>query len=433
MDMVPGLRDRNRPPKGKRWEDCLENTAIILGPNASGKSNLLDAMHFALSAIYSSATSWRDEQIFPHFPFKLRKSPSDFYSLYEFDFLSQKGERFLYGFKITENGVKEEWLRKVATVRWSTCFHRIVDEEGDDVKWNDSFISKTQQNKLGEYRSTELIISVARRSENNIISDIASELLNVTIIRSTSGNVSNRVDSIVRSLADGTLATKDLVTILRAADFAIKDVTLDESRVPKEVLEVFQKFIEAVEPNSKNPSSASIDKNSGISDVVYNLIFDHVGENGETYKIRFIDESDGTQAWISIAPRIIDSLRKGGLVIADELDASLHQTLIEMIIQLFTNEINNPYGAQLILSTHNTNLLEQRLPLGLKKESFWFIDKNNEGASELYDLTSFRTRNTDNLELRYLNYDFQALPKIQPSALRKPILSGSDFSEKEIG
>lgn len=424
LDLAPGLGERNRPAPGTTWDNQLESVAIIFGPNAAGKSNVIDAMDFAIRAVRSSATSWRDNRAFPHFPFELRHSSSRFPTRYEFDFISGEGERYLYGFEIDSRGIREEWLRRVAKVRWATCFHRIVDEEGDDTRWNSSFISKTEQATLGNYQSTELLLSVAHRNNSEPLSAIASELLQVAIARSGSGSVNSRVDSIVNSLLSGKMRRSDLLTILRAADFGIHNVTVDEAKIPKEALDTLRKFIEALEPSIDQEQQPA--KPSELSDVVYNLVFDHIGEKNDLFKMRFIDESDGTQAWISIAPRIIDVLRHGGIFIADELDASLHQSLIEMIIRLFTEEINNPHGAQLILSTHNTNLLEHRNNLGLRPESFWFVEKDSEGASELYDLTGFSTPNDANLERRYLNFRFGALPKTQPSALRGLILGQED-------
>lgn len=427
LDMAPKLGSRNRPAQGKTWEDELETSAIIFGPNASGKSNLIDALGFAIEAIRSSATSWRDSPYFPHFPFELRDAASIFPSRYEFDFISSNDERYLYGFEIDARGVREEWLRRVAKIRWSTCFHRIVDEEGDDTEWNDSFISKTEQNALGNYQQTELILSAAYRNNIRPLSIIASEIFQTSIIRSGSGSVSSRVDSIVTSLINGKISRSDLLEMLRAADFGIKNITVNEAKIPKEAFDVLQKFIEAVESSSEHKLPPA--RPSEISDVVYNLVFKHVGENGKPYELRFIDESDGTQAWISVAPRIIDVLRQGGIFVADELDASLHQSLIEMIIQLFTNDINNPHGAQIILSTHNTNILEHRSELGLTSDCFWFVEKDLEGATELYDLTGFKTPPDANLERRYLNHRFGALPKTQPSALRGLILNAPPIIE----
>jgi len=95
------------------------------------------------------------------------------------------------------------------------------------------------------------------------------------------------------------------------------------------------------------------------------------------------------------------------VVVVDELDASLHTYLAEDIISLFNSKTTNPNGAQLIATTHDTNLLNRKL---LRRDQIWFTEKDDKGATALYPLTDIRTRNTDNIEKGYLEGRFGAVP-----------------------
>jgi AAA15 family ATPase/GTPase len=84
-------------------------------------------------------------------------------------------------------------------------------------------------------------------------------------------------------------------------------------------------------------------------------------------------ESAGTRRLLVLMNEIFKILDSGGLAIIDELDASLHSVAVEAIINLFTDPDFNPNMAQLIATTHDTNLLN---PAQLRRDEIWFVEKN---------------------------------------------------------
>ena len=126
--------------------------------------------------------------------------------------------------------------------------------------------------------------------------------------------------------------------------------------------------------------------------------------------IQFLDikrESAGTLRLLVLLKPIFEALDNGFLVVIDELDASLHTYLAEQIVALFNSKKTNPKGAQLIATTHDTNLLCADY---LRRDQVWFVEKDRNGASTLYPLTDIRTRAADNLEKGYLQGRFGAVP-----------------------
>ena len=111
------------------------------------------------------------------------------------------------------------------------------------------------------------------------------------------------------------------------------------------------------------------------------------------------------------------ALDAGTLLCVDELNASLHTQASEAILKLFGSRKHNPNGAQLIATTHDTNLLASPL---LRGDEVWLTEKNEVGATHLYPLTDIETRVDDNLERGYLQGRFGAVPFANPvSALGK--------------
>lgn len=112
---------------------------------------------------------------------------------------------------------------------------------------------------------------------------------------------------------------------------------------------------------------------------------------------------------MALAPAIESALAKGGLLLVDDIE--LHPALTEFIISKFQNKKTNPNGAQIVFTTHNTELLSMEL---LRKDQFYFVDKNNEdGASELYSISDSSTRTTENIRKEYLLGKYGATPSIE--------------------
>ncbi len=115
---------------------------------------------------------------------------------------------------------------------------------------------------------------------------------------------------------------------------------------------------------------------------------------------------------------VLDALQDGATLVIDEFDTSLHPRIIPRIIELFQAPRTNPRNAQLIFSTHDASLLGTSFgePI-LKRDEVWFVEKQDDGASELYPLTSFKPRKEHNLERHYLGGSYGAVPDVYPASL----------------
>lgn len=122
-------------------------------------------------------------------------------------------------------------------------------------------------------------------------------------------------------------------------------------------------------------------------------------------------DSTGTKKMAALASYVIEALENGRILVVDELDNSLHFRLTRAIIALFNNELNR--NAQLIATVHDVSLLDcQTL---FRKEQIWFTHKDRENAY-LYSLSEFTTektgiRETSNLIEKYRKGMFGALPE----------------------
>ena len=129
-----------------------------------------------------------------------------------------------------------------------------------------------------------------------------------------------------------------------------------------------------------------------------------INANGdsELYHLELEDESDGTRKLMSIAPAIESVLDKGGVLLVDELERELHPMLVYFIIAKFQSKRSNPHGAQIIFTTHNTELMNLEY---MRKDQIYFADKKRTDG--------FTTKTADNIRKGYLAGKYGATPNLE--------------------
>ena len=126
-------------------------------------------------------------------------------------------------------------------------------------------------------------------------------------------------------------------------------------------------------------------------------------------------ESDGTRKLFNLAGPIVDTLRQGKSLFVDELDAQLHPLLSRRIVKLFNCAETNPHGAQLIFTTHDTNMLSKKL---LRRDQVVFVEKTAKTnySTKLTPMMSItldngaKPRTDSNYEKNYLEGKYGAIP-----------------------
>lgn len=427
----------NSPRSG--WRSAVSPVTVLIGPNASGKSNILEGFHYLREVLRASSTSWQDLERYPkvpYFPFRLSDETINSPSVFELDFVVD-GTRYLYGFRYGPTGVESEWMSYVPSKKWSSLFDRTVEGGASEISWNNSQFNKTVQNSFRRLNQRELLLSSALRKGIEPLASVAESMLSsLAYVPLGDSYKDSRISTVANGIRKGFMQLSDVSQLLSAADTGIVEVAVDERNLSEDQTKVVQELLEHNPYREAGESSITASNQRGdfieisVSDedletIAYQLVFRHRGTD-RTYTLKLGDESDGTLTWLSVAPLLLDALRSGGIVIADELDSSLHQQLLEMAVTLFTNPEFNPFGAQLIFSSHDTNLLEHMRELQLAPRSFWFVEKDRDGGSFVQSLSSFENHKAANYERRYFAGRYGGLPRLSPETFAALILEGTD-------
>lgn len=119
--------------------------------------------------------------------------------------------------------------------------------------------------------------------------------------------------------------------------------------------------------------------------------------------IEFSLESTGTQSLLQLLPFMLVVV-KGSVAIIDEFDTALHDILVESLV----SALNKDSEGQLILTTHNTLLMESDIP----KESIYVIDETENGNKEIQCITHYDSKIHKNTNIRnqYIHGNYHGIP-----------------------
>ena len=367
----------------------LLKSAAIYGPNAGGKSNLLQAFFFMKWNIISRKTPdtfFQGEDYKKHPFFKLdmtsRNNPSEFEVTY-----IDEGIRYQYGFSLLRGRVVEEWLLVYKSDKPQKWFHRTVDEKSGDDDYKFSSYFKGQ--KLTWQKSTRkdaLFLAVAVDLNSEQLEPVYRWLRELEILDNYF--LSQRIFD--PYFFEYERDHKKLLDFLVAADIGITDIRVktETRKVRRRPDDNERATPELVEREFKRP--VFIHQHDGISE-----------------QFEFEEESVGTQRMFLLAFYIFEVLKRGKILLVDELENSLHPKLVHFIIRLF-NSADNKKGAQLIFSTHNTSLLD--IKETFRRDQIWFVEKDKSQATVLYSLADFNARKDTAVESGYLTGRYGAIP-----------------------
>ena len=374
-------------------------SAAIYGANASGKTKLIDSLHFMKKFVLSSSKeSQKGEQI-EVLPFLLSEETCAEPSEFEINFLYNE-TLYRYGFEVTKDLVLSEWLYYRPNTKEVEIFYR--DAEGLDV--HERLFSKgAMLKKENLIRDNALVLSVAAQFNDEIAGTVMSWFRNLGIISGLQD--AGYKGYTMSQLMDGR-KKKTILNLLKSADLGIMDIKvekMDIEDIPKDIpADLKNKIIDEI----KNDKSVYLSE-SYTTHYKYNSKLEKVDNVSFSMED---EESHGTRKFFYLLGPILNSLDKGYPLVIDELDSRLHPNLVEKIVSLFNSEIVNKNNSQLVFNSHNTRVFNSE---NYRRDQIWFIEKDSYGASNLYSLSDFKSgkvRKNDNFEERYLEGRYGAIP-----------------------
>ncbi len=375
-------------------------TVVIYGANASGKTNLVNAVStMKMSVLWSQMKGIPGGGV-PRNKFLLDPVYSEKPSSFEMDFVID-GTRYHYGFETTDKSFTSEWLYEIPKAHKRKLFERNkqIFDFGRWLRGRNSDIAKLT-------RSNSLFLSSAAQNGHEQLSKIYQYFEHIVFSKSTS--VSD-IEASLEFAKDG--VNNRIIDFLKSINTGVIGYQKKEIEISEESRS-FRRELQAL--IDKIPgSSTRVRLYEKDNDKIVAIRLSHCGKNGSEVPLDLASESAGTRRLLLVLDQVFKALDEGLPIFIDELDASLHTYASEEILKLFCSPEVNRNGAQLVATTHDTNLMASPL---LRRDQLWFAEKNSEGATEIYPLTDIRTRKGDNIELGYLQGRYGAVPRKDPVA-----------------
>ncbi|MCL2438713.1 MAG: ATP-binding protein [Coriobacteriia bacterium] len=369
------------------------NITAIYGPNAGGKSNIAKAFMPFLHCITNSAEA---NYALPYEPFLLREGSDSEPTSFDVTF---SHDDHIYTYLISYNHkriIKEELKEKaLGTRRSKTIFLRESDGSINPAASKYGF-----DKKLSEVtRKDTLLITKARENNNNYANLIFDLTRSLIISQGAMAGLHPHYTDLLKTDSE---LKKKVVNLLKKCDFSIRDLTVEETFIPDDVLVALQ-VPEEVRRQMIGPAT-SITTTHVVRDKDKKVI-------GTRQLDLAMQESAGTNELIGTITPIFKALEKGKTIFLDEFGAFMHTSLVNAIIDLFESE-ENKRGARLVFNTHNTSIMSRS---GINREDIIFVEKNLAEESVITPFSSLSIRKDEAFEKRYRAGMYGGVPVLRMS------------------
>ncbi|OOV17767.1 ATP/GTP-binding protein [Flavobacterium sp. LM4] len=391
FSLLPFGKIRNREIKVLQPENYpkvqILPSAILYGPNNSGKSNFIKAFQALEWLVLKSGNFNSDQKLHANEYFHFDKQTKEKPSTFELDFIAPNRKRYNYQVTFGEKSIIKEYLYSYnITNTGKIALNTLFERNEQAIK----FIALKGAKESVNFEPNQLFLSRGDIAGNAELKDVYSFF-------------SNQVISL-------TFTETEYTNFLtrKYGEFIIDNPNSKISTLVESILQETNSGILGIETNMVDISKINFpdDISQEIKDKLFEQIkydlrskhklFDGDSEIGiDTIPLK--EQSTGTRKLIGISPVILNALLNGQVLLIDEMNTSLHTEITSWLIELFNNPITNPNNAQLIITTHDISLLDRNL---YERDQIYAIEKNEFGASNMYSFAEFTgLRKIDNNRL----------------------------------
>lgn len=361
-------------------------SAVIYGANGSGKSNLIDAIAFVKNLVVNSINHQPGTGI-RQTPHKLCGFEKE--SIYKIQFITA-GIRYVYGFTLKNMLVKEEYLYFFPNGRQTKIFER------NEIKFTAGSSFRGKFNSCKDVlKQNRLMLSCAANFSSVDEIFAVYKFFDDELVIYVPGNQKNWMNYSLYQMNSNSEMKKLVISFLRELGTGIRDIKVS----------IDQKKFES----SELPPFLSDDfKKILLQEKVDAITAKVVYEQFETDLM--LEESTGIKKLFGMLCPLIDIIVNGKVLICDELESSLHESLVFEIVKLFVKtKIRQP--AQLIFTTHETGLLNLDL---FRRDQVWFVEmKDADRSTDLYSLSEIKNvRKEENFGKGYISGKYGAIPML---------------------
>lgn len=360
-------------------------SSVIYGANGSGKSNFIDAISFMKSLVVSSI-NYQPGMGINYSPHKLNGMSSE--SSYSMQFV-KNGIRYAYGFSVQKMLIKDEYLYFFPKGRQAKIFDRQDMEFDVGSKFKGRFTNCKEVLK-----PNRLLLSCAANFTNIEEVEEVYRFFNEDLVIYSNENQENWMNYSLQQFYSNPQMKSLALSFMRAIDIDIKDIKIEIEKSDIQQFDIpnflSDEFKNRLMQEGLNKITATVDYGTFQTDL-------------------FAEESTGIQKLFAFLCPFLDIMLKGKVLICDELETSLHESLVYSLLKTFLSIEDEQ--SQIFFTTHDTSLLSLDL---FRRDQIWFTELNDEDRStELYSLAEIKNiRKDENYGKGYISGRYGAIPML---------------------
>jgi AAA15 family ATPase/GTPase len=370
------------------------SSAVIYGPNASGKTNIIGAMDTFKSIVLRGNIRNSDE----------RNSPNAASNALELipNNADAKHEPISFSIKFTESNTTIEYSLSadVGTFLEEDYPRKIISES---LKVNEELIfSRNEELVFGSLKVIKkYLVNEFEENARSAMSLAKSNLDNEELF--LMNGFKNMVSAKLVALISNWFEDKFMV-IYRADSLQLIRKFADPR---KKSIYIEKTLNDAANYFGINSNALGyVVSDDDASDVKLCSIFKETAKGNSAAISAEMFESYGTIRFVNMFPLVVNAILNGGTLVVDEFDASIHPMALMSIINVFHNDDININRAQLIFNTHNPVFLNSNL---FRRDEIKFVERDDETHySKHYSLAYFGTTGEKGVRMHddYMKYYF---------------------------
>lgn len=388
LSFIPTNDDTSRDIYTEEVADgvSLLKIGCIYGSNASGKTNILKALDFFTQFMVNDDLNKGDE--IGVVPFLLDDVSRQERTQFEMTLYLNR-EKYKLNLVLDNKVIYEETLQVYSSVQPTLLYKRTYNAEKDatDIVFGGKvgLVKKSREAIEGNTFNKRTVIAAfgmsnVEKSRLNLVYDFFSQ--RIAPIMYPQSSLMGFTKRRITKDRDGKLK-KFILHFLKASDFNISDIAIHEEEVS--ITPEMELMIKNTSGMPEKAKEEILKKGTLRSDEMF---FVHHTSNGDKELGEEL-ESRGTKRYMGLATILYDLLVRGVILPVDEIETSIHYELLSYFIKVFL--VNSKRGGQLIVSTHDINLLDEDY---IRRDVIWFTDKNDCGETQLIRLSTLGLHKT---------------------------------------
>ena len=381
-------RDRKhgeRVPRVRKYPLRILPIAVLYGGNASGKTNFFRALHFARNLVVEGT---KPDSLIPGVqPFLLDDESANEPSRFIFEILSREC-MYEFDFTVNRESVLAEKLIEIRSSGEKTLYDRRAGKP--------HFHPALARNRFLQFafqgtRGNQLLLTNATSQKVNTFRPVFDWFRDLRMVAPDA-----RFGPVERFRDEDARLHRKMNELLPRLDMGIN--RLGRERIAPELLRFPAQLQSQREQDRKEGAAAHIpgdtDDILGLlrdagQRAAYKLVTYHSKNDGTETPFDLAQETDGAKRVIHLLPALLELAAPDSKKVCaiDEFARSLHPLLAWTLLQLFLDQCSHASRAQLLLTTHDTQLMDRRI---WRRDEIWMAERDPAGHSRLFSVSEYQ-------------------------------------------